>query len=253
MFFYLSKTLSYLVMPLVVTTLVLALGILFKNKGWGKRLLTTGFILLIFFSNDFIANEVMLWWEMPPIPYDSLHQTYDYGVLLTGVTSTDKQPADRVYFHHGADRVVHTVELYKKGIIRHIIVSGGTGRLLTADRKEADDIYKALVLMGVPYYHITVEKASRNTHESAVAVAEMLRQSGGSALLITSGFHMRRSLACFKKQGMDITPFSTDFYTHPRYFTLDVLIVPKVEAWIVWHKLVKEWTGLAAYRLADYI
>ena len=253
MFFYLSKTLSYLAMPLVVTTLLLALGMLFKNKGWGKRLLMLGFFMLVFFSNEFIANEVMLWWEMRPTPFDSLHQTYDYGVLLTGVTSTDKQPSDRVYFHHGADRVVHTVELYKKGIIRHVIVSGGTGRLFTADRKEADDIYKALVLMGVPYNRITVEKESRNTHESAVAVSEMLRQSRGRALLITSCFHMRRSLSCFKKQGIDITPFSTDFYTHPRYFTMDVLIVPKVEAWVIWHKLVKEWTGLAAYRLAGYI
>lgn len=240
-------------MPLVVTVLLLVLGALIKNKWWATRLLASGFFLLIFFSNEFIANEVMMWWEVPPTPYDSLHQTYDYGVLLTGVTSTDKQPPDRVYFHHGADRVIHTVELFKKGIVRHIIVSGGSGRLLTASRKEADDIYKALVLMGVPYNHITVEKESRNTYESAVAVAEMLRQTGGSALLITSGFHMRRSVACFKKQGVAVSAFSTDFYTHPRYFTLDVLLVPKVEAWVIWHKLVKEWTGITAYRLAGYI
>lgn len=253
MFFYLSKTLNYLVMPLVVTSLLLVLGILIINKKWSHRFLVTGICLTLFFSNEFIANEVMLWWEIPPSPYSKIHQTYDYGVLLTGVTSTDKKPADRVYFQHGADRVVHTVELYKKGIIRHIIVSGGTGRLLTAVRKEADDIYKALVLMGIPYYHITVEKESRNTHESAVAVSEMLRQSGGSALLITSGFHMRRSLACFKKQGLDITPFSTDFYTHPRYFTFDVLIVPKIESWIIWHKLAKEWTGFIAYKIVGYV
>lgn len=253
MFFYLSKTLGYLAMPLVVTVGVLLFGLMVKNKKWSFRLRLSGMFLLLFFSNEFIANEVMLWWEVPPMPYHSIKQTFDYGVLLTGVTSTDKQPADRVYFHHGADRVVHTVQLFKKGIIRHIIVSGGTGRLLTAQRKEADDIYAALVLMGIPYNRITIEKHSRNTHESAVAVAEMLRHTGGSALLITSGFHMRRSVACFKRQGIETTPFSTDFYTHPRYFTPDVLLVPKPESWVIWHKLVKEWAGLFAYWLAGYV
>ncbi|MCS6974402.1 MAG: YdcF family protein [Cyclobacteriaceae bacterium] len=253
MFFFLSKVLSYLIMPLSVTGILLLIGFFLKNRKWARRFRIVGLSMFLFFSNEFIANEVMTWWEIPPTPFKSLNRTYDYGVLLTGVTSTDKQPADRVYFNHGADRVVHTVDLFKKGIIRHIIVSGGSGRLITTGRKEAADVYKALILMGVPYQHITVEKDSRNTHESAVAVGEMLRHSGGSALLITSGFHMRRSLACFNRYELNVTPFSTDFYTHPRIFTPDVLIVPKVESWVIWHKLVKEWTGMLAYKVAGYI
>ncbi len=252
MFFYLSKLLSHLAMPLVVTSLLLLTGLLLKNT-WGKRARITAVLLFFFFSNEFIANEVMNLWEVKPIPFHSLTDTFTYGIILTGVTHTDKQPADRVYFQHGADRVVHTVELYKRGIIHHIIVSGGSGRILLQGRREADDVYKALVLMGVPPGDITVERESRNTRESAVAVAGILQHAPGNALLITSAFHMRRSLACFKKCGAQVTAFSTDFYTHPRYFTPDSWLVPKPDAWVIWHKLVKEWLGIVAYRLAGYL
>jgi uncharacterized SAM-binding protein YcdF (DUF218 family) len=253
MFFALSKTLSYLAMPVVITALFLLAGLISRNACWSKRFRLTGTLLFFLFSNDFIANEVMGWWEIPATPFDSLRQTYTYGVLLTGVTSTDRHPDDRVYFNRGADRVFHTAELYKRGIIRHIIVSGGSGRLIAEGRKEARDVYKALLIMGIPPEHITVESASRNTYESAQAVGAMLRETGGKALLITSAFHMRRARACFRKAGCDLPVFSTDFYTHPRYWLPDSFLIPSHEAWIIWHKLFKEWTGMVAYRVAGYL
>ena len=64
---------------------------------------------------------------------------------------------------------------------------------------------------------------------------------------------MRRSLACYRKAGLNIEPFSTDFYSHPRYFYPDGLLIPKIEAMINWHKLMKEWVGFVAYKLAGYI
>jgi uncharacterized SAM-binding protein YcdF (DUF218 family) len=212
---------------------------------------------LLFFSNDFIANEVMRLWEVPATPYASISRTYAYGVLLTGVTSTDlhfAQPADRVYFMRGADRVIHTVELYKRGVIRQVLVAGGSGRLITAGKKEADDLVKALKLMGVAEADILLENESRNTAESARNVKAMLAgHVPARVLLITSAFHMRRSVGCFRKVDLQVDTFSTDFYTHPRYFTPDVLVVPKIEALTVWQKLFKEWVGMVAYRFAGYL
>jgi uncharacterized SAM-binding protein YcdF (DUF218 family) len=253
MFFFLSKTLGYLVMPLVLVYMLFITSLLAKPVQWKKRLLWTAVALLYFFSNEFIANEVMLAWEVAPTPFKQVTQPYNYGVILTGVTSNDAVLTDRVFFQHGADRVIHAVDLYKRGHIRKLIVSGGTGRLTTESRKEANDIKKALVLMGVPADSILVENDSRNTHESAMKVKQLLKADEDEMLLITSGFHMRRSLACFRKVGLAVTPFSTDFYTHPRYFTFDVLFIPKVDALLIWQKLVKEWTGFIAYWLAGYV
>ncbi|MBX2962694.1 MAG: YdcF family protein [Cyclobacteriaceae bacterium] len=253
MFFTLSKILGYLASPLVWVSLLFIGALLIRGKQKRRKLLVTGLSTLIFFSNEFISNEVMLLWEIPATPYADVVKHYNYGILLTGVTSTDTQPDDRVYFQRGADRVVHTVDLYKRGIISRILIAGGSGRLVTEGRREADDIFKALVLMGVDSVDLEIENESRNTYESAVNVEKMIGKEAGELLLITSAYHMRRSRACFHKAGLTVDVFSTDFHTHPRMFTPDVLFIPKVDALLNWQRLIKEWVGIMAYKLAGYL
>ena len=254
MFFVLSKILNFLTNPLVIVLVFFLFSIFYKKPKWKKRFFWIAFSLLLFFSNDFIANEAMGAWEIAPVPYKEMKKEYDWGIVLTGVTQNDKRPDDRVYFHHGADRVVHTVELYKMGIIRKIMISGGSGRLLTRERKEANEVYKAMVLMGVQEKDMAIENESRNTYESAINVKELLKNEAASkCILITSAFHLRRSEACFRKAGFRVDTFSTDFYTHPRYFTPDILFIPKAESIMIWQKLFKEWTGMLAYKVAGYI
>jgi uncharacterized SAM-binding protein YcdF (DUF218 family) len=72
-------------------------------------------------------------------------------------------------------------------------------------------------------------------------------------LLITSAFHLRRSLACYRKAGLELDYFSTDFYTHPREYHLDAFLIPKIESIFIWQKLFKEWLGFAAYKVAGYV
>jgi uncharacterized SAM-binding protein YcdF (DUF218 family) len=175
--------------------------------------------------------------------------------VLTGTTLSLK-PNDRVYFQRGADRVVHTVQLFKLGHIENILISGGTGRLIADDEPEADQFKKAMILMGVPEENIIIENETRNTYESAVQVKKMLQDSSfnnSDLLLITSAFHMRRSLACYKKAGLQPEPFSTDFYSHENVYYFDALFVPKVDALFTWHKLIREWVGFIAYKMAGYV
>lgn len=255
MFFILSKTLNFLVMPFTVVCLLFVLSVVLKAPRWKKRLFWTGFILLLFFSNDFISNEIMSAWEVKTKAYREM-KPHSLGIVLTGATVPLLKPNDRVYFQRGADRVTHTVQLYKLGLIKKILISGGTGTLATEEEPEADKFRKAMVMMGVSGDDIFIENETRNTYESAVEVKPMLDSlhfKPEDCLLITSAFHMRRSLACYRKAGLNIEPFSTDFYAHPRFFYPDGLFIPKLEAMIIWHKLVKEWVGLVAYKLAGYI
>jgi uncharacterized SAM-binding protein YcdF (DUF218 family) len=254
MFFILSKILNFLTNPLLIVIACFLVSIFLKKEKLKKRFFWIAISLLFFFSNDFLVNEVMLAWEIPATPYVEINKTYDWGIILTGVTYNDRELGDRVYFQHGADRVVHTVELYKKGIIKKIMISGGTGRLITSGRKEADEIFRAMKLMGVPDQDMAIENESRNTYESAVNVKRLLKDDPGHQyLLITSAFHIRRSEACFRKAGFKVDVFSTDFYTHPRYFTLDVFLIPSSDSITTWQKLFKEWAGMIAYKIAGYI
>jgi uncharacterized SAM-binding protein YcdF (DUF218 family) len=74
-----------------------------------------------------------------------------------------------------------------------------------------------------------------------------------ACLLVTSAFHMRRSLACYHHAGLYPDEFSTDFYSHEREFYPDSILIPQLNALIVWHKLMREWVGFIAYKLAGYI
>jgi uncharacterized SAM-binding protein YcdF (DUF218 family) len=255
MFFILSKTLNYIAQPLVIICVFLLLSIFLKSIKWKKWYFRISIISLFFFSNDFICNEVVRWWEIPATPIASLQKKYEYGILLTGVAKSEMEPDDRVYIGRGADRVTHTVQLYKLGVIKKILISGGNGKLKAVKRQEADVLSDLIQMLGVPSTDILIENQSRNTHESAVEVNRLYGSQidPEECILITSAFHMRRSQASFAKQGWDVDVFSTDFISHKRRFTPDSLFIPKEEALGVWQILIREWIGMIAYRFAGYI
>lgn len=255
MFFIFSKVLSFLAQPLAIIVFMLVSSWMIRNQKWKKILSRTAFVLLLFTSNYFIANEVMRAWEIPITTYQSIKKTYDYGVLLTGVTKTNMTPKDKVYFSRGADRATHTLQLYKMGIIRKIIVSGGSGRLDGLGVREADDLADFLELAGVPREDIVIENQSKNTYESAARVSGILATVDGpkDVLIVTSAYHLRRSMACFRRAGIEADPFSTDPVSEPRKFTPENLLVPRLDAMVMWQIMIKEWVGFVAYRIAGYI
>lgn len=242
-------------MPLVIVSILLALSLILRNQKWKRKFFIFGLALLLLFTNEFIANELIKEWEIAPTPFKSIGKHYKYGILLSGVTRSAMEPSDRVYFQRGADRVTHSLQLYKLGIIEKILVSGGSGQLIDSDHREADQIASALIMMGVNPNDIVTENKSRNTHESSIEVKSMLGKevTPEDCLLVTSAFHMRRSRACFAKVGWPVDTFSTDFLSHKRKFTLDILIVPKIDGLWMWNTMIKEWVGCAAYWVAGYI
>jgi uncharacterized SAM-binding protein YcdF (DUF218 family) len=64
---------------------------------------------------------------------------------------------------------------------------------------------------------------------------------------------MRRSSACFEKVGWGMDQFSTDLLSHQRKFTLDVVVMPELDALSKWHVLAKEWVGFIVYAMVGYI
>jgi uncharacterized SAM-binding protein YcdF (DUF218 family) len=255
MFFVLSKILAFLAQPLAIIVMLLVSAWIIRNARWKKILYRIGFGLLLFTSNFFIANEVMRAWEVPVTTFNSVTKKYDFGIVLTGVTKTEMVPKDRVYFNRGADRATHTLQLYKVGIIRKILISGGSGRLNGSGVKEADDLAEFMRLAGVPDEDIVIENTSKNTHESAVEVDAILKKMDGpkELLLITSGYHMRRSLACFRKAGVAVDGFTAEPIAEPRRFTPNELILPRLEAVHIWQTIIREWVGFAAYWAVGYI
>lgn len=256
MFFLFSKLLSFLIQPLFIVVVLLAVGLVIRKPKLKKILLIAGFGSLLFFSNEFIANEVITWWELPAQPYNSMRK-YKAAVLLTGVAQhKNTGPTDRVYLYLGADRVNHTVELYKRGIVEQIIISGGISDPDYEGIPEAIKLRELMKVMSVPDSVIWTDPYSNNTYENAVntkVLMDSLQLQPQNCLLVTSAFHMRRALACFEKQTISMDYFTCDFRSHPRTFKFETLFIPKLEAIVIWQKLLKEWVGMFAYKIAGYI
>jgi uncharacterized SAM-binding protein YcdF (DUF218 family) len=254
MFFILSKTLYYLMMPLIWVMGVLLLARFTRDERRRKRLLTVGVVLVWLLGNNFLVNEALLLWEIPPVPIASIEQPYDVAIVLTGITNSTKQPRDRTYFEKGADRIMHALQLYKAGKVKKILITGGSGSLNGQEGTESGDLASFLRIAGVPDQDIILETQSRNTRENAVFSANILREhfAGQRYLLVTSAFHMRRSAGCFQKAGIRADVFSTDFYTFERSFTPDKWLLPNEGAFGKWGTLIHEMVGYLVYKMIGY-
>ena len=103
---------------------------------------------------------------------------------------------------------------------------------------------------GVPATRVIRETESRDTFENAGNTQDLLKENGlENCLLVTSAFHMPRSVGLFRKLGLTVLPWPTDYRTTgTAHLGLDVT-QPSINAQLMTTAL-REWTGLAFYRLA---
>jgi uncharacterized SAM-binding protein YcdF (DUF218 family) len=106
-----------------------------------------------------------------------------------------------------ADRVVEAIRVFKMTDASWIIASGGLVRPREFDEPNGRTMRDALAQSGVPAARLLVETQSRNTHDEAVIVRDMLRSLDVQhVILVTSEIHMRRSLGTFRAQGIEAVP-----------------------------------------------
>lgn len=244
----------FLIQPLNWIVFLFIFGVLSRNPKWKKSSLLMALALLIFFTNPYIINNVINRWEADRKSYDELEH-FEVAIVLGGFSSSTQKPRDRVHFDKGADRLLNAIELYRIGKVDKILLSGGTSRIIGEKRSEATAVLPFIINMGVRKSDIIIDAESRNTYQNAKYSAELLKKHApyGRYLLITSAFHMKRASACFDKQNIVHTTFPTDYYGNEFYWSPANIILPKTNAFQLWHVMIKEWVGIVAYKLAGYI
>jgi len=249
MFFVLSKLLFFLINPVIWVLALILLGIFSKKRK--TILLTLGFVLLYVLSNPAIFQFVSQKWEIESLPADSVKKHYTYAVVLGGMASGNMKNG-KMHIGESIDRILQAIILHKQGKIDTILITGGSGLILDKSAKEAPLIRKFCTDMGVKDSCILIESQSRNTHENATMTKAMLNHNPSCILLITSAFHMRRSMGCFKKAGFEFEILSTDPLCKARLY-MDDYFIPKADVIEKWGILIKEIVGTVAYKIAGYI
>lgn len=231
-------------------------GALFFKKPRLKKVSKWGAIfILVFFSNSFIFKEFIRLWEVDSVQITD-QSAYDVAIVLGGMFEYD-ETAKRISARRGADRIWQALDLYHKGVVKKLLISGDHGYISDRGLHEAQQIKDALVEWGIPETDIITENFSRNTHENAVESAKIIQQSYphfNSFLLVTSSHHMRRAKACFDKQNIHCDVYPTDQFTGgKRFYNWDEYIIPNVDNFTYWFTLIKEWVGYVTYAVMGYV
>lgn len=251
MFFLLSKLLYIFISPFAWLLIALYFAFFSKKEIRKKRARIAAISILLFFSNTVIYKEFCRQWEIFGIPADKV-QKADVAIVLGGMSEFNTD-LNTLSIRRGGDRIWQAITLYKKGKVKKLLISGDHGYVIDRGLHEAKQMKAILVQWGIPEEDILIETKSKNTYENAVETRKVLQKELPTAkkfILVTSGRHMRRAMACFEKAGLHCRPYSTDLYTGPkRFYTFTDFIVPDLSAFEEWHGLIKEYVGFLAYRI----
>lgn len=255
MFFLLSKSLDLVLAPTVWLVALLVAALLARQPRRQRQWLRVALGLTLVLTNPTLVNEALLAWELPPVRLAALPARADAAVLLTGITHIGKSPHDRVYLGPGADRFTNALWLYRSGRVRCIIISGGSGSLAPTARTEAAELATLLRLAGVPPAALLLEDQSRNTRENALFTKRLLAAHPEiqSLVLVTSAFHQRRALGCFRKVGLAPRAFPAGFHSADRAGRPQLWAVPSSAALDHWSVLIHEIAGWLTYKLMGYL
>lgn len=170
-------------------------------------------------------------------------------VLTGGMRPPDRAGGEAELQETSVCRCQRAAALYHSGEPCVVLVSGGKVHAETPGPPCCDVMKDFLIGLGVQPTHVRTEKRSRTTYESARHSAEILdSRPAGKVFLVTEATHMRRSVACFRKAGVNVIAVpcrnrATEFHWRISTFLPSVSALANVEA------AAHEWVGLAWYWL----
>lgn len=252
MFFFLSKTLGIILLPvnfLIGAGLLGAILSATRLALLGRRLLTASIVLLAICGFSPLGNLLLYPLEQRFPPWDAARGAPDGIVVLGGSIEPELSIArGRVAFTHSADRIVAAAALARQYPNARIVFSGGNANLVSDDTaKEADFAISVFESLGIARERLTAERRSRNTQENAEFSKAVANPKAGERwLLVTSAYHMPRSVGLFRKAGFAVEPYPVDWRTGgaASLLTFSTISIEGLERTDI---AVREWIGLAAY------
>jgi uncharacterized SAM-binding protein YcdF (DUF218 family) len=251
--FVLSKLLSAITQPVFWLALwwALALLLLSLTDRWRRAalgMLWAGLAVLGLLGFKAIPDALLRPLENRyPVPTAQEVSRHVGMIVLGGAT---QHPS--VFLAHGqvplgeaAERMIAPVGLMRQHPNLKLVFSGGEGRLLATGTTEAELARAFYEEQGVDMSRVTLEGGSRTTRENAHQVAQLL---GGRCkepwLLVTSAWHIPRSMAEFQAVGCNVTAYPVDFRTG--HFT-PLTEYSLAHSLLRWQTGLHEWLGLLVY------
>jgi uncharacterized SAM-binding protein YcdF (DUF218 family) len=223
--FLLKKILSMWLMPvpLCLTFLTIGLWLVWSSKrlNLGRFFLTCGVILLLSFSNRYVSNGLIRRLELayPAVPEQiagadlppEFTDCRAVVVLGGGHVDSPRLAAINKLSSTSRTRLVEGVRVLRALPDAKLVVSG---RGAPGQPSHAEVMAEAAVSLGVDPARIIRLDKPRDTEEEAEQIQTLLGTERFA--LITSAWHLRRSMALMRGRGLQAVPCPCDYMSRPR-------------------------------------
>lgn len=257
MFFVLSKTIGILLLPV---NILIALGLLgaillaTRLASLGRKLMIASLVLLAISGFSPLGTLLLYPLEQRFPPWDPARGAPDGIIILGGSIEADISAAHGTAVVRGApDRIIAAAALARKYPNARIVFSGGSPNLISNDAREADYAAAIFESLGIAKSRLIMERGSRNTQENAeFSKALVAPKAGERWLLVTSAYHMPRSVGLFRKAGFVAEAYPVDWRVGDLGDALD-FATTAVDGLARTDLAMREWMGLVAYRATGKI
>jgi len=269
MSFLLSKLLPLFLYPLGLGLLLQLAGLGAASRGRQRGAIAlsgTGIGLIWLFSTPFVSRQ-LIWGleEQAAALTPATIPKVDAVLVLGGGLEPHLPPRQSIEVKGSGDRLITGSRLLRERNIPWLITSGNkSDQNFTRSNPAPPEALAAksfAIQLGVPANRILINPGSRTTAEEARDIGAMASARGWRRiLLVTSAFHMPRSLATFRQSsGLSVIPVACDYqlpnraaYGTPTAGSVIKSLVPDAEALHLSTIALKEHLGVAIYRLKGW-
>lgn len=225
MFFWLKKTIGYWLMPFPLSLVLLGLGVILlftRRQRLARAAVVLSLLLLGLMGNKMLSVALVRPLETrfaaipeiapgAPLP-PALAECRYVAVLGGGNGHSPGVSALSLLSVSGRSRLTEGVRLMRALPHAKLIVSGPGDKDRPERPSHAVVLARAAMSLGIPEDRIELIDHARDTEEETAAIQ---RKAGTARVaLVTSAFHMPRSMALARHAGLDAVPCPTDYSSH---------------------------------------
>ena len=253
MFFFLSKIFWIIFNPfnfIVLLIFIASIFYFFKNKILYKFFYLIALFCFIFScvlpTGNYLLNILEKDFHRINIP-----EKIDGILILSGAVNANlTKEHQRIQLGSASERLFASIKLIKKYPNAKIIFSGGSPYLFDNLLKQADIVKTFFDQFEIDTTKIIFEKNARNTYENIYNSKILAKpKKNENWLIITSAFHMHRTLKVGNKLGWKLIPYAVDFYATKKTLWIPSIFLLKNISLL--NLALHEWIGLLTYYLTE--
>ena len=248
--FLFKKLVAPLFFPLPLCLLLVAAGLALlwftRRQKAGRIVATSGFVILVVLSYGWITNPLLQAIERvyPPAAAADVAGAKWVVVLGGGTFSDPSLPITSRATGATLARVVEGIRLHRQSAGSRLLLSGSR---VFGSGSDAESMQAIALALGVAPDRIVLDDESPDTETQAVNVARVVKDE--PCLIVTSAFHMRRSLGLFANAGVKAIPAPTHYVVQSnRGFSVSDLY-PGIGGLVTAQIVENEYLGMAWSRL----